>query len=100
MSGLHASVGGIQEARGVITDLACFGKRLANGIPLSVLVERKQWMRDVLTINYSLTFRLEAMSVVAAIETIRAVNESRRVPRSRPLRTDLKRSLCRTVQNT
>jgi glutamate-1-semialdehyde 2,1-aminomutase len=48
---------------------------LANGMPLSVLVGREQWMRHVLTINYSLTFRLEAMSIVAAIETIREVNE-------------------------
>jgi glutamate-1-semialdehyde 2,1-aminomutase len=32
-------------------------------------------MRHVLTINYSLTFRLEAMSAVAAIETMREVKE-------------------------
>jgi glutamate-1-semialdehyde aminotransferase len=75
VSGLRAAAGGMQEAWGVIPDLACFGKGLANGMPLSVLVGREQWMRHVLTINYSLTFRLEAMSIVAAIETIREVNE-------------------------
>ena len=75
VSGLRAAVGGMQEAWGVVPDLACFGKGLANGMPLSVLVGREQWMRHVLTINYSLTFRLEAMSIVAAIETIREVSE-------------------------
>jgi glutamate-1-semialdehyde 2,1-aminomutase len=75
VSGLRAAVGGMQEAWDVIPDLACFGKGLANGMPLSVLVGREQWMRHVLTINYSLTYRLEAMSIVAAIETIREVIE-------------------------
>lgn len=75
VSGLRAAVGGMQEAWGVTPDLACFGKGLANGMPLSVLLGREQWMRHVLTINYSLTFRLEAMSNVAAIETIREVKE-------------------------
>jgi glutamate-1-semialdehyde aminotransferase len=75
VSGLRAAVGGMQEAWGVIPDLACFGKGLANGVPLSVLLGREQWMRHVLTINYSLTFRLEAMSIVAAIETMREVHE-------------------------
>jgi glutamate-1-semialdehyde 2,1-aminomutase len=75
VSGLRAAVGGMQEVWGVIPDLACFGKGLANGMPLSVLLGREQWMRHVLTINYSLTYRLEAMSIVAAIETIREVEE-------------------------
>jgi glutamate-1-semialdehyde 2,1-aminomutase len=75
VSGLRAAVGGMQEAWDVIPDLACFGKGLANGMPLSVLVGREQWMRHVLTISYSLTYRLEAMSIVAAIETIREVIE-------------------------
>jgi glutamate-1-semialdehyde 2,1-aminomutase len=75
VSGLRAAVGGMQEVWDVIPDLACFGKGLANGMPLSVLVGREPWMRHVATINYSLTYRLEAMSIVAAIETIREVIE-------------------------
>jgi glutamate-1-semialdehyde 2,1-aminomutase len=43
VSGLRASVGGMQEEWGVTPDLACFGKGLANGMPLSVLVGREQW---------------------------------------------------------
>jgi glutamate-1-semialdehyde 2,1-aminomutase len=75
VSGLRAAIGGMQEVWGVIPDLACFGKGLANGMPLSVLLGREQWMRHVWTINYSLTYGLEAMSIVAAIETIQEVSE-------------------------
>jgi glutamate-1-semialdehyde aminotransferase len=75
VSGLRAAVGGMQQVWGITPDLACFGKAMANGMPLSVLLGRRQWMRHVLTINYSLTFRLEAISNVAAIETIQEVNE-------------------------
>lgn len=73
LSGFRAHVGGMQAVWGVHPDLTCLGKGIANGMPLSVLVGREEFMRHVYEINYSLTFRLEAMSIVAAIETIREI---------------------------
>lgn len=73
LSGFRAHVGGMQAVWGVNPDLTCLGKGIANGMPLSVLVGREEIMRRVYDINYSLTFRLEAMSIVAGNETIREV---------------------------
>ncbi|MGE3917732.1 MAG: aminotransferase class III-fold pyridoxal phosphate-dependent enzyme, partial [Hyphomicrobiaceae bacterium] len=75
VSGLRVAVGGMQEVWGVKPDLACLGKGLANGLPIAALVGREEWMRHVYSINYSLTFGLEAVSIVAAIETIGEVVE-------------------------
>ncbi len=70
VSGFRVALGGMQEVWGVTPDLACFGKAIANGSPLSALVGPQRLMRHVHSINYSLTFGLEALSIVAAIETI------------------------------
>ncbi|MBV8142237.1 MAG: aminotransferase class III-fold pyridoxal phosphate-dependent enzyme, partial [Verrucomicrobia bacterium] len=51
-------------------DLACYGKCIANGLPLAMLVGKAKWMEKVPSINYGLTFSLEAVSIVAAVETI------------------------------
>jgi glutamate-1-semialdehyde 2,1-aminomutase len=73
VSGFRVANGGAQEFWGVSPDLACYGKCIANGLPLSVLVGREQWMRHAPSINYGLTFSLEAVSIVAAIETINEI---------------------------
>lgn len=70
VSGFRVSTGGMQQVWGVLPDLACYGKGMANGSPLAALVGRERWMRHVHSINYSLTFGLEAVSIAAAIETI------------------------------
>lgn len=75
VSGFRVAVGGMQQVWDVTPDLACYGKGIANGSPLSVLVGRETWMRHVHSINYSLTFGLEAVSIVAAIETIGEIVE-------------------------
>jgi flagellar capping protein FliD len=75
VSGFRVAIGGVQEIWGVIPDLACYGKAIANGLPLSVLVGRECWMRNVSSINYNLTYATEAVSIVAAIETINEIVE-------------------------
>ena len=75
VSGFRVAVGGMQEVWDVTPDLACYGKGIANGLPLSVLVGREKWMKDIQSINYSLSFGLEAVSMVAAIETISEIVE-------------------------
>ena len=70
VSGFRVAIGGAQEFWGVLPDLACYGKCIANGLPISMLVGKAQWMERVPSINYGLTFSLEAVSIVAAVETI------------------------------
>lgn len=58
--------GGAQEHFGVVPDLACLGKGLANGLPLSALVGRARYMDLVPTVGYGMTFRGETFSLAAA----------------------------------
>jgi len=58
--------GGAQEAFGVVPDLACVGKGLANGMPLSALVGRRDLMEVLPRVGYGLTYRGETLSLAAA----------------------------------
>lgn len=70
VSGFRVANGGAQELWNISPDLACYGKCIANGLPLAMLVGAAKWMEKVSSINYGLTFSLEAVSIVAAVETI------------------------------
>jgi glutamate-1-semialdehyde 2,1-aminomutase len=70
VSGFRVAIGGAQELWNVLPDLACYGKCIANGLPLAMVAGKAQWMEQVPSINYGLTFSLEAVSIVAAVETI------------------------------
>lgn len=58
--------GGAQEAFGVIPDLACLGKAMANGMPLSALVGSAEYMDQLPRVGYDPTFRGETLSLAAA----------------------------------
>jgi glutamate-1-semialdehyde aminotransferase len=70
-TGFRLALGGAQEAFGVVPDLACFSKAVANGMPLSVLTGRAEVMRllerDVFFFS---TFGGEALSLAAAQATL------------------------------
>ena len=71
-TGFRVAVGGAQEHFGVIADLACFSKAIANGMPLAVLTGRADVMslceREVFFFS---TFGGEALSLAAAAATLR-----------------------------
>jgi glutamate-1-semialdehyde 2,1-aminomutase len=60
------SHGSVQRATGVIPDLACLGKALSAGMPLSALVGRRDIMQASLYAAYMPTFRGEVYSLAAA----------------------------------
>jgi glutamate-1-semialdehyde 2,1-aminomutase len=66
LTALRLARGGAQELYGVVPDLACLGKSMANGMPLSALVGRSELMEAVHHIGYGLTFRGETLSLAAA----------------------------------
>ena len=74
-TGFRFALGGAQEYFGVIPDLACFGKAMANGMPLSMVVGRKELMRECEEAFISTTFGGETLSLAAALATIKELRE-------------------------
>ena len=70
VTGFRVGLGGAQEYFGVTPDLACFGKAMANGYPVSAVVGRRHVMEWFDEIFFSSTFGGEALSLAAAKATI------------------------------
>jgi glutamate-1-semialdehyde 2,1-aminomutase len=70
ITGFRWALGGAQAHYGVTPDLACFGKAMGNGMPISAVVGRADILRLMEQIFYSGTFGGEALSLAAAIATI------------------------------
>lgn len=77
ITGFRWSLGGAQKYFKVIPDLACFGKSMANGMPISALVGRRKYMEKVADIFYSFTSGGEALSLAAAIATIEEMEKKK-----------------------
>jgi len=75
-TGFRIALGGAQEYFGVKADLATFSKAVANGMPIGILVGRKEVMtvleKDVF---FFTTFGGEALSLAAAKATINELKE-------------------------
>jgi glutamate-1-semialdehyde aminotransferase len=72
--GFRLANGGGQEYLGVTPDLATFGKALANGMPLSAICGKREYMKQIGAVGYGMTFRCETLSLAAAravLETLR-----------------------------
>ncbi|MBI1984720.1 MAG: aminotransferase class III-fold pyridoxal phosphate-dependent enzyme [Candidatus Wildermuthbacteria bacterium] len=75
ITGFRFSLGGAQKLFGVIPDLATFGKSMANGMPISALVGKREYMNRMGDIFYSSTQGGEALSLAAAIATIKEIEK-------------------------
>ena len=75
--GFRFALGGAQEYFGVTPDLSCFSKAMANGLPISALVGRREVMKsfDEKQVFYSCTFSGEATGAAAAIACINYIRE-------------------------
>ncbi len=69
-SGFHFGLGGAQKLFGVTPDLACFGKAMGNGFPISCVVGRADVMRTFDDIFYSFTFAGEVASMAAGMKVL------------------------------
>jgi len=69
-SGFHFGLGGAQKMFGVTPDLACFGKAMGNGFPISCIVGRADVMSVFNEIFYSFTFAGEVASMAAAMKVL------------------------------
>ena len=70
VTGFRMSLGGAQEYFDVMPDLACFGKAMANGFPLSAVVGKRSIMEIFDEIFFSGTFGGETVSLAACKATI------------------------------
>lgn len=70
VTGFRLALGGAQEYFKVTPDLACFGKAIANGYPLSVICGKKEFMEKMDEIFVSTTFSGFTLGLAAALATI------------------------------
>ncbi|MBU0660594.1 aminotransferase class III-fold pyridoxal phosphate-dependent enzyme [Patescibacteria group bacterium] len=75
ITGFRFGLGGAQALFGVTPDLATFGKSMANGMPISALVGKKEYMQKIDDIFYSFTYGGEALSIAASLATIKEIEE-------------------------
>jgi len=75
VSGFRLSLGGAQKIYGVKPDLACYGKAIANGLPLSAIVGPRHIMEIFDDIFFSGTFGGETLSLAACKATISVLQD-------------------------
>ena len=75
ITGFRLARGGAQEYFGVVPDLACFGKAMANGYPLSAVVGPREIMKHFEQTFFSFTFGGEALSLAASLATMKEIAE-------------------------
>ena len=73
-TGFRWGMGGASEYFNVLPDLACFGKAISNGMPVSCVTGRREIMEMFETVFFSFTYGGETLSLVAIIETIKNSN--------------------------
>jgi len=84
ITGFRFDLGGAQKLFGVTPDLATFGKSMANGMPISAVVGRREIMKRMEppdNIFYSGTFFGETLSIAAALATIRKLEREDILPK-------------------
>jgi len=71
VTGFRWDLGGAQRLFNVTPDLACFGKAMANGLPISAICGKRALMQELNHAFFSMTFGGECLSLAATVATIR-----------------------------
>ncbi|MDA3788952.1 MAG: aminotransferase class III-fold pyridoxal phosphate-dependent enzyme [Desulfobacula sp.] len=76
VTGFRLALGGAQAYYGVVPDLCCMGKGIANGMPLSLIAGKKEIMQMIDKGAFvSTTFGGETLSIASALETIQIMED-------------------------
>jgi len=75
VTGFRLALGGAQEYFEVTPDLAAFGKGMANGMPISAIIGKREIMKELEEVFFSFTFGGEALSLAAAFASIKEMRE-------------------------
>jgi len=76
ITGFRIHKGGAQAYFNVIPDLACFGKAMGNGMPISAIVGKAEYMSRFEEIFYALNFASESLSLAATSAVLDFYNEN------------------------
>ncbi len=98
ITGFRMALGGAQEVYGVTPDLACFGKAMGNGMPISAVVGKREIMEIFDDIFFSFTFGGELASIAAALATLRAMRERNAIEHIHTIGARLKRGYAKLVE--
>jgi len=74
-SGFRWGMGGAGEYFGVMPDLACFGKAMANGFPISAIAGKRDLMMHFEKVFFSFTYGGDALSLAATVATIQKLKK-------------------------
>jgi glutamate-1-semialdehyde aminotransferase len=75
VTGYRMALGGAQEYFGVLPDLSCFAKGIANGYPVACLSGKREVMSAMQTAIISSTYGGEAISLAALVACVREYQE-------------------------
>ncbi len=75
ISGFRYPMKSVQAYHSVIPDLACFGKEMGHGMPISAVVGKKKYMERMTEICFSGTFFGETLSLAAASRTLDKIRD-------------------------
>jgi glutamate-1-semialdehyde aminotransferase len=81
VTGFRFARGGAQEFFKITADISCFSKALANGMPLAVVTGSRKIFEATKDVITSSTFSEEALSLAAAIATLKEVKNKNVVER-------------------
>ncbi|MFQ5479863.1 MAG: aminotransferase class III-fold pyridoxal phosphate-dependent enzyme [Thermodesulfobacteriota bacterium] len=73
VTGFRYSLGGAGELFDVVPDLACFGKGMGNGMAVSALVGKREFMSSLNEVFFSMTFSGDTTGLSAAKATIETI---------------------------
>ncbi|MEQ8390869.1 MAG: aminotransferase class III-fold pyridoxal phosphate-dependent enzyme [Thalassospira sp.] len=74
-TGFRFALGGAQQLYGVTPDLTSFGKSMANGMPLSAIVGKRDVMKLMDDVFISGSFGGEALSLAGSLATIKKLRD-------------------------
>lgn len=94
VTGFRYALGGASELYNVTPDLACYGKAMGNGLPISAIVGKRAYMKTLTEgVFFSNTFSGETTAIAAALKTIEIIQRKNVIPhlweKGRILRADI-----------
>ncbi len=73
VTGFRYALGGAQELYGIMPDIACIGKAMANGLPISAIVGKRKYMEHFSHVFFSTTFGGETSAMAASLSVINEI---------------------------